>query len=173
MNLSDLLADRATKYGNRKFLFFERQPATSTSSSINQNCFRQTLTFRELDGLVNQACHYLSSQGLVQGDVFNLHLPNCPAFLILWFAGARLGAVMMPTNVLASAEELAYLLEHSNTKIAFTTAEHLETLNQCTNGIDCLEKIMALARYSGFQLSGMTIFSRGRRNLRTGDGSWG
>lgn len=38
---------------------------------------------------------------------------------------------------------------------------------------DRLEKIMALARYSDFQLSGMTIFSRGRRNLRTGDGSCG
>jgi crotonobetaine/carnitine-CoA ligase len=140
MNLSDLLADRATIYGNRKFLLFERQLATSTSNNINQDCFRQTLTFRELDDLVNQACHYLSSQGLTRGDVFNLHLPNCPAFLILWFAGARLGAVMMPTNVLASAEELAYLLEHSNTKMVFTTDEHLETLNQCQNGIDCLEK---------------------------------
>ena len=148
MNLSDLLADRATKYGNRKFLLFDRQPATSTSNSINQDCFRQTLTFRELDGLVNQACHYLSSQGLNQGDVFNLHLPNCPAFLILWFAGARLGAVMMPTNVLASAEELAYLLEHSNTKMAFTTEEHLETLRQCRNRIDCLEKIIPCDPYS-------------------------
>ena len=142
MNLSDLLTGRATKYGNREFLFFERQPATSTSNNIYQDCFRQTLTFRELDDLVNQACHYLSSQGLTQGDVFNLHLPNCPAFLILWFAGARLGAVMMPTNVLASAGELAYLLEHSNTKMAFTTDEHLETLNQCQNEIGSLKTIL-------------------------------
>ncbi|MFA9421833.1 MAG: class I adenylate-forming enzyme family protein, partial [Gammaproteobacteria bacterium] len=142
MNLSDLLTDRATKYGNREFLFFERQSANNTSNDIYQDCFRQTLTFRELDDLVNQACHYLSSQGLTQGDVFNLHLPNCPAFLILWFAGARLGAVMMPTNVLASAEELAYLLEHSNTKMAFTTDEHVETLNQCQNGIGSLKTIL-------------------------------
>ena len=147
MNLSDLITDRATKYGNREFLYFERQ-ASNNSLGTNQDSFRQTLSFIGLEHRVNQACHYLSSQGLAQGDVFNLHLPNCPAFLILWFAGARLGAVMMPTNVLASAEELAYLLEHSSSKIAFTTSEHLQTLNQCRNRIDCLEKIILCDPYS-------------------------
>jgi len=50
--------------------------------------------------------------------------------------------------VLASAEELAYLLEHSNTKMAFTTEEHLETLRQCRKRIDCLEKIIPCDPYS-------------------------
>ncbi|MCH7882326.1 MAG: AMP-binding protein [Proteobacteria bacterium] len=148
MNLSDLLTDRAAEYGNRKFLFFERQAVIDKFNHLDQDSFRQTLTFRELDDRVNQACHYLSSQGLNQGDVFNLHLPNCPAFLILWFAGARLGAVMMPTNVLASAEELGYLLAHSSAKLAFTTAEHLHTLNQCQRKIACLEKIIPCDPYS-------------------------
>ena len=142
MNLSVLLADRAAEFGSRKFLFFERQPVHDESNKIDQACFKQTLSFRELDNRVNQACHYLSSLGLNRGDVFNLHLPNCPAFLILWFAGARLGAVMMPTNVLASAEELGYLLEHSSSKLAFTTTENLQTLNQCQRNIDCLEAII-------------------------------
>jgi crotonobetaine/carnitine-CoA ligase len=148
MNLSDLLTHRATKYGDRKFLFFERQPVNNQSTDIDHDCFRQTLTFRQLDDRVNQACHYLSSLGLMQGDVFNLHLPNCPAFLILWFAGARLGAVMMPTNVLASTEELAYLLEHSSSKLVFTTSEYLESLSQVQNEIDCLEKIILCDPYS-------------------------
>ena len=105
MNLSDLLTDRAAKFGDRKFLFFERQAAANASQNTARDSFRQTLTYRELDDRVNQACHFLSAQGLSRGDVFNLHLPNCPAFLILWFAGVRLGAIMMPTNVLASAED--------------------------------------------------------------------
>ena len=41
-------------------------------------------------------------------------------FIILWFAAARLRAVMMPANVLSAAAELAYLLGHSNSKVAFT-----------------------------------------------------
>jgi crotonobetaine/carnitine-CoA ligase len=140
MNLSVLLADRAARFGRRKFLFFERQAATHADKSAIRDVFRQTLTFRELDDFVNQACHFLSSQGLNRGDVFNLHLPNCPTFLILWFAAARLGAIMMPTNVLSSADELGYLLEHSSSKIAFTTAEHLAMLRQCESKVDGLQK---------------------------------
>jgi crotonobetaine/carnitine-CoA ligase len=148
MNLSDLLADRAAKFGDRTFLFFERQAAANASQNTARDSFRQTLTYRELDDRVNQAAHFLSSQGLARGDVFNLHLPNCPAFLILWFAGARLGAIMMPTNVLASADELLYLLKHSSSKVAFTTAEHLAMLEQCERSIDGLEKIFFCDPYT-------------------------
>ena len=148
MNLSDLLSERAKKYGDRIFLLFERQPAISESTDTDQNSFRQTLTFRQLDDRVNQACHYLSSLGLKQGDVFNLHLPNCSAFLILWFAAARLGAVMMPTNVLASADELAYLLEHSGSKVAFTTSPHLATLDHCQSIVDCLATVIPCDPYT-------------------------
>jgi crotonobetaine/carnitine-CoA ligase len=148
MNLSDLLADRATKFDDREFLLFERQPAGNASNNIVQDSFRQTLTYRELDDRVNQACHFLAAQGLTRGDVFNLHLPNCPAFLILWFAGARLGAIMMPTNVLASADELLYLLAHSSSKIAFTTSEHLTMLQQCEHKLDGLKKIIPCDPYT-------------------------
>ena len=137
MNLSDLLANQAIKFKDTTFLLFDRQATDKSEQS-----FRQTLTYRELDDCVNQACHYLASLGLSRGDVFNLHLPNCPAFLILWFAGARLGAVMMPTNVLSSADELAFLLEHSGSKIAFTTAEHLPALTSCANSLTSLDKVI-------------------------------
>lgn len=142
VTLSDLLVANAKEHGNREFLFFERQPVIDKSGKMIQEVFRQTLTFKELNDRVNQACRYLSSLGLNQGDVFNLHLPNCPSFLILWFAGARLGAVMMPTNILASVDEMSYLLEHSGSKIAFTTIEHLEALNQCQNNFYGLEQVI-------------------------------
>jgi len=148
MNLSDLLADRAIKYGSRKFLYFERQARKNASESSDKSDFRQTLSFRQLDDVVNRACHYLASLGLTRGDVFNLHLPNCPAFIILWFAGARLGAVMMPTNVLASGSELDYLLQHSRSKIAFTIAGYLQTLEQCQNVNDSLKKVVLCDPYT-------------------------
>ena len=148
MNLSVLLADRAAKFGDRTFLFFERQAVAKVGESVARDTFHQTLTFREMNDRVNQACHFLASQGLRRGDVFNLHLPNCPAFLILWFAGARLGAIMMPTNVLASLDELVYLLAHSSSKIAFTTAEHQAILQQCKSRVDGLGKIVLCDPYT-------------------------
>ena len=142
MTLSDLLTARAEQCGDRQFLLFERQAVEGGSSTVPKPSFRQSLTYRELDQRVNQACHYLSSQGLGAGDVFNLHLPNCPSFLILWFAAARLGAVMMPTNVLASADELGYLLEHSGCRLAFTTSAHAQTLHRCEAACESLQKVI-------------------------------
>ncbi len=121
---------------------------TATAQTKAQTPFQQSLTFRELDDRVNQACHFLDRLGLSRGDVFNLHLPNCPSFIILWFAAARLGAVMMPTNVLSAATELSYLLEHSNSKLAFTTAEYLDTLRQCQQEVDGLNKLILCDPYT-------------------------
>jgi crotonobetaine/carnitine-CoA ligase len=137
-NLSDLITDRAARYGNREFLLFERQ----ANETENLACWRQQLSYSELDSRVNRACHYLSARGLKNGDVFNLHLPNCPSFILLWFAGARLGAVMMPTNILSSADELDYLLEHSSAKIAFTTSAQLPLMQRCAKTLDSLREVV-------------------------------
>ena len=144
MNLSQLLADRATRHGDKEFLLFERQPLETGA----RDSLRRVLSYRDLDAQVNRACHFLADQGLGQGDVVNLHLPNCPAFVILWFAAARLGAVMMPTNVLASVDELVYLLGHSHSKIALTTAEHLATLGECQRQLDQLRQVIACDPYA-------------------------
>ena len=144
MNLSDLLRDNAKRFGDQDFLLFERQ----SDADSGQDDFRLTLSYREFDRCVDRGCHYLAELGLKPGDIFNLHLPNCPAFMLLWFAAARLGAVMMPTNVLASADELTYLLEHSNSKVSFTTAAQRQTLEQCRQRLDGLERIVLCDPYT-------------------------
>ena len=144
MNLSDLIAARAREYGDKTWLYFERQPDAARGLAE----FRQELSYAEFDRRVDQACHYLAGRGVARGDVVNLHLPNCPAFLLLWFATARLGAVMMPTNVLASADELAWLLDHSKSRLAFTTAEHVETLSACRARVAGLREVVRCDPFS-------------------------
>lgn len=149
-NLSDLLGDRAARYGEREFLLFERQ----ASEAENLACWRQVLSYEELDSRVNRACHYLAASGLESGDVFNLHLPNCPSFVVLWLAGARLGAVMMPTNVQSSAEELGYLLGHSYSKMSFTTSALLPLLRQCGAPLDSLREVVLCDPYTSDPAAG-------------------
>ncbi len=142
-NLSGLLQRRASEHPQRTFVLFEKQPGASVDKSADEPPpFKQQLSYREFNDAVNQACGFLESAGLNHGDVFNLHLPNCPAFLVLWFAGARLGAVMMPTNILASVDELVYLLDHSSTRISFTTAQHMDAVNQCQLRVETLQHVI-------------------------------
>ena len=77
-----------------------------------------------------------------------------PGFIILWFAAARLGAVMMPTNVLSPAAELAYLLGHSSSKVSFTTTVHQDALRQCQAEVDCLQKIVLCDPYTSSPFDG-------------------
>ena len=59
------------------------------------------------------------------GTAFNLHLPNCPEFIALWFAAARMGAIMTPTNVALTADELTYIVDHSESRLIVTDADQL------------------------------------------------
>jgi crotonobetaine/carnitine-CoA ligase len=87
-------------------------------------------TYAQFDAQVNRTAHLLRALGVGHGDKFNVHLPNCPEFLFWWFAGAKLGAVMVPTNVLEPPEAMAYLLDFSECRVAVTQVEHLNVIAQ-------------------------------------------
>lgn len=83
-------------------------------------------TWAQFDRAVNRAANALAALGIGQGDKINLHLSNCMEFMFLWFAAAKIGAVIMPTNVAASADELEYLVEHSESRLIVTQPDYLD-----------------------------------------------
>ncbi len=87
-------------------------------------------TYAEFLESVHQAANLLDGIGIGAGDVFNLHLSNHPAYPQLILSASYLGATVMPTNPASSAEELRYLLEHSESKVIFTEAGCLDTVQQ-------------------------------------------
>ena len=71
------------------------------------------LTFSELDTLVDRAAAGLASQGVSHGDRIALLSHNCWQYVVLSFASARLGAVLVPINFMLGSEEIAFILDHS------------------------------------------------------------
>ena len=59
----------------------------------------------------------LHALGVGRGDFVVVHLRNCPEFLIAWFALARLGAVMAPSNVANTAGELEHILDVTEARL--------------------------------------------------------
>ena len=146
-SLSSILDKQARRFGDRSFLEFELQPQIDPRATAAEP-FYLALSYRQFNDQVNRTCHYLKHLGLRSGDVYNLHLPNCPAFLLLWFAGVRLGAVMMPTNVLGSKAEMLYLLEHSGAAVSFTTPPYQDMLLQCMNSSRSLRRVICCDPYT-------------------------
>ncbi len=71
------------------------------------------LTYRELDARIDRVAAALADRGLVKGDRLALLSRNCWQFVVLSFATARLGVVLVPVNFMLRAEEVAFILEHS------------------------------------------------------------
>lgn len=56
------------------------------------------LSFGQVDALSDTLARALAAQGVGAGDRVSLMLPNCPEFVVIWFALAKLGAVTAPVN---------------------------------------------------------------------------
>jgi carnitine-CoA ligase len=64
-------------------------------------------TYGEFDDVVARAAGTLASKGVLPGSSVHLALANCPAFVAVWLAAARLGAWIVPSDPGATAVELA------------------------------------------------------------------
>ncbi len=115
--LKSALEDKARRFPDAPFLIFE----DSTGSAVR-------CTWREFDRDANRAAHLLLARGLRHGDKFNLHLGNCPEFLLFWMAAAKTGTVMVPTNPAFTADELEYILAHSEARLAVTEPQYAELI---------------------------------------------
>ncbi len=71
------------------------------------------LTFAEFERLVDRATAALSDNGFRPGSRIALLAHNCWQYAVLAFATARAGVVLVPINFMLTAEEIAYILEHS------------------------------------------------------------
>lgn len=100
------------------------------------------LTFAEFDAHVNRTAHALQALGVGRGDKVNVHLPNCLEFLYLWFGAAKIGAVVMPTNILSTAAELEYLVSHSESRLIFTQTDTLETVTGVRRACPAVKQVV-------------------------------
>ena len=82
--------------------------------------FGFTLTYGELWREIEQFTQVLHKLGLAKGDRVALFLPNCPHFVVTYFAALRLGAVIVPTNPLYSEKELEFQIRDSGAETLIT-----------------------------------------------------
>src|SRR3954447_4874549 len=73
-------------------------------------------TYAELNSRVNRVAHGLSALGYARGDALALASGNSCEFLVTYYACAKLGVVCVPMNLGWRADEIAYVLDHSESK---------------------------------------------------------
>lgn len=77
-----------------------------------------TITYRQLDQLVDAFAAGLQQLGLQKGDRVALYMPNCPQMVIAYYATLRAGGVVVPSNPLYVAREIEHQLKDSGATFA-------------------------------------------------------
>ncbi|MGL3210623.1 AMP-binding protein [Bradyrhizobium sp. BR 1433] len=75
-------------------------------------------TYAEMDRWSNSYAHALRAFGVRKGDRVGVMLPNRIEFPILWFALAKLGAIVAPINMRYTPREVEYVLSDTQAKFA-------------------------------------------------------
>ena len=70
-------------------------------------------TYAELDATVNRTASSLAARGIGPGQRVAILSHNNHAFVVAYFALARLGAVSVPINFMLTSAEVGYVLGHS------------------------------------------------------------
>lgn len=82
-----------------------------------------TLTFGDLDARSNRLAAELRSRGVEPGDRVALFLPNGVPFIDAFLACIKLGAIVVPVNVLYRERELTHILADAEPRAVLSTSE--------------------------------------------------
>jgi len=83
---------------------------------VDENGSEQKISFAEMAERSNRVANYLRGLGVKRGERLLLMLPNRVELWEIMLAGIKLGAVMVPTTMLVSTEDLADRLQRGQVK---------------------------------------------------------
>jgi fatty-acyl-CoA synthase len=109
----------------------------------------QRVTYAELDAWVDRWAEGLMELGIERGDRVGLWAPNSLAWLVVQYATARAGAILVNLNPAYRTHELGYALKQSGTKLLFTverfkTSEYRKMVQDVRGDVPDLERVLFL-----------------------------
>ncbi len=90
----------------------------------------RTLTFAEYEAGANQAAHALRETGLRKGDHMAIFMENHPAMLLAQAGAERTGLYFTPVNSYLSAEEVAYVINDSRSRVVVSSTAKADVAHQ-------------------------------------------
>ena len=109
------------------------------------------LTYEQLFARCDRWSSVLASWGVVPGDRVAYIAPNTHAQLESFYAVPQLGAVLVPLNYRLTADDFAYMLEHSGAKVVCVHSDHLAVAEALRARCPAVEHWVALeGRQDGF-----------------------
>jgi acyl-CoA synthetase (AMP-forming)/AMP-acid ligase II len=90
----------------------------------------QRLTYFEFNRRINRLANCLHTLGISKGDKVTTILPNCVELLEVYWAVAKIGAVVVPMSTLLMEKALVTLLNDSDTALVVTHGSFVEVIDR-------------------------------------------
>ncbi len=90
----------------------------------------RVVTWAEYEAGANQVAHFLRDTGLRKGEHMAIFMENDPAVLLTEAGAERTGLYFTPVNSYLSAEEVAYIVNDSQSRVVVTSAAKSEVAEQ-------------------------------------------
>jgi len=121
-------------------------------------------TYGEFGARVDQCARAFLACGVERGERVGIWSPNCAEWVVVQYATAKIGAILVNINPAYRAHELAYALEQSGTAVvvaasAFKTADYASMLAEARPRLPDLRTIVLLDG-SGGDLSWAAFLDR-------------
>jgi fatty-acyl-CoA synthase len=107
------------------------------------------LSYAQLDAEVDRLARGLLGIGLEKGDRVGIWSPNNAEWVILQYATARVGVILVTLNPAYRTSEVAYALEQSGCRVLvaateFKTSDYREMVAEIRPGLPALERVVFL-----------------------------
>jgi len=96
------------------------ETADKVPNNIALDFLGKSCTYGELQDQVNKAAKAFQELGVKKGTKVGLFLPNCPHFIVAFFAISKIGGTVVSYSPLYSESELKFQAENSDTEIMVT-----------------------------------------------------
>ncbi len=117
--LAGAFASRAQRAPERPFLLFGGK----------------TWSWRDFGRTVEEAAHLLVARGIRKGDRVGVMARNCDGHVLLLFALARIGAIMVPVNPDFGVDEARYVLHHAEVSAVAAGSDMFDIARKACEGL--------------------------------------
>jgi len=116
--------------------YFLNIPAGNFPNKAATNFYGTEITFWDLKQQILRMANALGEMGVKKGDRIGVHLPNCPQYIIAYYAALNLGAVVVNLNPMYTADELKALASDTGVSTLFTFDMVLPNIRPLCQDVD-------------------------------------
>ncbi|MBN1381046.1 MAG: long-chain-fatty-acid--CoA ligase [Deltaproteobacteria bacterium] len=128
MNTTDFLSVAVSICPEREFMVFEKN----------------RWTYEQAHERINRIAHALTALGVEKGTRVGMLAVNCPQYIEVYFAAAKIGAVFVPLNFRAKADELTYMIDRAQVKVLCVGKRYVEMIREIRPKLKGLEFCIAV-----------------------------